>query len=292
MKDEDLKYLAAYDLDMDDLVSEPDFPECSEPPPAATNEAWWPDLYPTQMKVFNDYSKHILVYGERGSGKGIVSLHKCVRHAWENWEALVMVSSLTLTSATAGGVWSDLVDFVLPQWEEGVGLKWVGPRQDQAKNSYVKVANRYGGWSTIMLKPIPSGSVISQRFKGTAPSMIFFDEITETDDPRYFRQIVQQLGRRRGIKHQQFIAACNPSPKGEDHWVYQQFIKEPEDEVERKDWKQDYAAYHIPFSENINMENREEYLRTLESVSRHDPTERARIIEGKWVKQQLGEGIF
>jgi hypothetical protein len=122
--------------------------------------------------------------------------------------------------------------------------------------------------------------------------MIFFDELTETDDVRYFRQIVQQIGRRRHIKHQQFIAACNPSPQGEDHWVYKQWFVPPEEEKTREYWEKHYKVYHIPFSENTKMENREEYLEMLKDVAKTDPSEYARIVEGKWVKQQLGEGIF
>jgi hypothetical protein len=170
LSEQDIKYLAQYESDFAELEVEPEFPECEVPPPKTDDrELWWPSLYPTQMLAFNDYTKYLLFSGERGSGKGILSLHKCVRHAWENWDALVMVTSLTLTAATAGGVWTDLSNYILPEWEENIGLKWVGPRFDQAKNSYIKVANRFGGWSTIMLKAIPSGSIISQRFKGTAP---------------------------------------------------------------------------------------------------------------------------
>ena len=221
--DEELALLA--DASSVSAEDEPDFPETLEPSPPTNNDGWWPELGPTQLEVFNCDKKYVLAHGERGSGKGIGCTHKCVRHAYENWDALVMITSLTITAQTAGGPWYDLYSMVLPQWEEGIGLKWHGPKFDASRNAYIKVANAYGGWSTIMLKSISAESVITQRFKGTAPSLIFFDELTEASSANYIKKLGQQVGRRRGVQCQQFIAACNPSPEGEDNWVHKMFIQ-------------------------------------------------------------------
>ncbi len=288
--DADLKYLVGYGLDA--IEEEPEFPETKEtPPPCDNKELWWPNIYPKTMEFFNSYTKYCLVYGERYSSKSWTSGHKAIRHAWENWDALVVFVSFSIFG-TSGGIWEDVEKFILPEWEENIGLKWVGPRQDQAKNSYIKVANRYGGWSTLMMKSIPHGSVIDQRFKQIRPSMIVFDEITETEDESYFTKLAQQLGRRKFIKHQQFIATCNPPPQGEDHWVYRRWFKEPEKEEDKGTWQKNYAKWHFPMSQNVNANDLDGYLANLKDLVRDDPSAYARLVEGRWVKQMTGIGIF
>lgn len=287
---EEIAYLAAYDHIPE--VGEPEFPETEEKSPPVEDEGWWPELGPAQMEAFNCNKKYVLAHGERGSGKGIGLTHKCVRHAMMNWDALVIMTSLGLSGQNLGGPWFDLYSLILPIWEENIGLKWVGPRMDASRNAYIKVANIYGGWSTIVLKSIPSESVITARFKGTAPSMIFFDELTEAKSAAYIKKLGQQVGRRRGIKCQQFLAACNPSPQGEENWVYKMFIAPPKKDRDRKYWEDNYASIHVPMSQNLWMEDKQAYIDDLKHLACDDPTEYARIVEGKWVKQQVGEGIF
>lgn len=289
LSQDDIAYLAAYD---DATPTEPEFPECNEPAPDTDQNGWWPKLGATQLRVFNSEKKYVLAAGERGSGKSFSAIHKVVRHVYSNWDALAMMTSLTITAQTAGGIWTDLCEYVLPEWEEAIGLKFIGPRMDSARNAYVKVGNVYGGWSTIILKSIPSESVISQRFKGTTPSLILLDEICEVSSISYMKKLGQQLGRKRGIKVQQFICTANPSPEGEDHWVYQSFIKEPTDPKEYEYWKEHYDHFHVPISENLWLPNREKYIADLKHMARTDPTEYDRIVLGKWTKQMVGQGIF
>lgn len=294
--DDDIKYLLAYEDAPRPNSPEAEagtlFPETEEPP-APTKEGWWPDLYDEQMMFFNDYHRYCLLHGERFSGKTRVCCEKMVRHTWENWNALGMMVAFNVSGATGGGFWEEIVTEVLPVWTENIGLQWIGPRMDAvSKNSYLKVGNAYGGWSTIMLKSIPSGSVIGTRFRNVTPSLIFFDELTQTNDPRYFTDLVQQIGRRKYIKHQQFIATCNPPPEGPDHWVYGKWFVEPKGEKEKKYWKENYASYHIPMMKNVKHEKLEEYKAMLENLCLDDPTAHARLIEGKWVKQLSGLGIF
>jgi len=275
----------------------PEFPETAKPPPDCDNtKGWWPSLYPTQMKAFNCYHKFQLYYGERFSGKTIVALHRLVRHCWENWSAFGMIATITRTSATAGGAWEKLIRDVLPEWQEGLGLTYTSEKRDDAQNRYIKIANRFGGWSTIMLRSIPHGSQVSARFRGTEPSFILFDELHETDDPVYFTELIQQIGRRKGIKHQHFVGACNPSEKGKKHWVYQKFIapfEDPDlDEEKRERHIRQYAVFHIPFSENTKIENPQEYLDTILEACGDDPTAVARLMRGEWVERQTGQGIF
>lgn len=292
----ELKYLLGYNAPAPDTnpdrISQELFPETEEAP-SETREGWWPDLYDEQMEVFNDHHKYILLHSERFSGKTFCCCHKIVRHSWENWNALAMMVSFNISSATGGGFWEEIVEEVLPAWSHNIGLQWIGPRMDAvSKASYIKVGNYYKGWSTIMLKSIPHGSVIGTRFRNTSPSMIFFDELTQTNDERYFKDLVQQIGRRKYIKYQQFLGTCNPPPEGPDHWVYKRWFTEPEKDTAKKYWKDNYRAYHIPMAKNVKHEKLAEYKASLEDQCRDDPTAYQRLVEGKWVKQLSGLGIF
>lgn len=282
-----------------DASGVPVFPETANPPPPPkdkvkhdeNDDGWWPVLYPTQMKAFNCYKKYMLLYGERSSGKTIVALHRILRHCWETKGALVMICTVTKTSAKAGGAWEKLYRDVLPKWHDGLGMEFTVPKMDAERNHYIKVSNCHGEWVLIMLKSIPYGDAIRPRFKGAEPSMVFFDELTETDDESYFTDVIQQIWRRSDIKHQHYIAACNPADDGEDHWVYKTFIERPEEE-KVAEWERDTASFHIPMSENVLMENRQTYIETVKRACSSDPTAYDRLILGKWVKKQSGKGIF
>lgn len=256
--------------------------------------SWWPRLSETGVKVFLDESPYILVHGERGSGKTMGLLHKITKHAYEYDDALVVIVTLIRSSATQGGAWEKLLRDILPEWKEGIGLQGDGPngefveRRDDSQNRYVWIGNQHGGWSKVLLRSMLHGEHIQARIKGMEFSMFFFDELTETDSPEYFEQPIQQM-RRPGIPVRQFLGACNPSDEGEDHWVYQRFmVKENQNRPEK------YAVYHLPMTENIFMDPQEkaDYLDQLEETCRNNPAKRARLLEGKWVRQPRGDGLL
>lgn len=131
--------------------------------------------------------------------------------------------------------------------------------------------------------------------KGMEFSIFFFDELTETDDERYFTETIQQLGRLPDIQPQQFLGACNPPDDGEDHWVYKRFFTgfdKPGEKYPKK--RKDYKAVHFPMTENTFMskEQKEEYLANVYEACRNDPTAEDRLIRGKWVKKPTGKGLF
>ena len=285
--DFEIKYLASL-TDDEEEAPPPEFPECAEPPPE-TEEGWFPELNEPQTELFNNYTQYLLLDSERFSGKSYGVGHKIVRHAWENWDALVLVTSYTL-SGLQEGLMEDLEKDILPDWEKNIGLKWVGPKANISKTSFIKVANRFGGWSTIIFKPCPSVSIIDERFKPIKASMIVFEEMGDKNDSRYFEKLTQQL-RRKGIKDMQFIAVTNPPKEGPEHYLYDRFFVEPEDEEAKAYWKRKYHRIHFPAMKN-RWRDVKEYMADLKDKYRHDPNSVDRLVKGIWVKQILGEGIF
>lgn len=252
-------------------------------------EPWLPSLTATQRKIFDDPSKYILAYGERGSGKTYsLGGHKLVRHCYENFNALALIIVGVRSQATMGGVWHKLQVEILPEWVEGIGLVHTEERQDTQKNLYMDVENRFGGHSRICLISIPYGAFIKDRIKGFEPSLIFVDELTNLDTDDYFNAVVQQLGRRQGIHGpQQYLAACNPD--GPSHWVYKRFFQDPLDE--QGTWNNDYSVYHVKIEDNIDNLPEGYYDRIQEAV-KSDPIEEARMVRGEWIDRPAGNAIF
>jgi len=266
---------------------------------------WLPPMTPQQEKVFFDDSKYLLLYGGRASGKSFIALHKGVRHAYENSNALVMVCTLTRAGSTAGGAWEDLLTLaedhkgnpagILEIWRKGIGLEYTEEYGDKAGNKYIDVRSMDGGVSRIMQMSLPAGSIVTNRIKTFKPSWFLFEELTNTYDSAYFYKVIQQLGRRRGVpeKYQQYCATCNPPDDGPDHWVYKAFIEEPYDIKDGKRVKDPrYSVHLLNPAQNPFMENKEEYLKTIEQEARLDPTAYDRLILGKWVAKVVGSGLF
>lgn len=303
---------------MDDPTSEipdysPDFLKAPEvkPEPVKVTEGWMPDLSETQVKVFNDTSRYVLVHGPRGTGKGFSCLHALIRHCWEVNNALAVIGALSIRVGQVG-VLFDLENAILPVWkdgnvypdflngkphpmagqkkDDGIGLVYTASRLDPStKDANVWIANRHGGWSCILLVSLPYPQVISARLRGISPSFFYFDELGETESDSYFRHVAAQLGRRRGMNNvpQQFYASCNPT--GESSWLYKKYFLESIDENTGLRNPQ-FSVYHIPFSENADRMPPGYLDRLLEAYV--DPYERQRLIEGKWVERPSGDAIF
>ena len=263
-------------------------------PADVSDDGWWPDMSKTGRKIFDSDKPYILVHGERGSSKTTQVLHKVIRHCYENNNALAVICVITRTSATEGGAWEKLYVECLPQWKAGIGLEYVGPKMDDARNCYIWVGNSSGGWSKILLRSMLHAEQIEARIKGIEPSLFFFDELTETDDEGYFTYPIKQLGRRPGIALQPFIACCNPSNQGQDHWVYKRFFPWTDEDGKFHEPGDDYTTFHLPMRENkwLPKDKKANYIKRLMEASRNDPTALERDILGKWVKRKSGNGIF
>jgi len=257
-------------------------------PVEVVSPEWHPDLNETQQKIFDDSSRFILGYGEKGSGKTIAFGHKVIRHAYENDNALVMILSPSIRTG-AEGIWHDLETLVIPSWVEGIGLESSHAKLDpNTKDRHRWIGNRQGGWSKLLLISIPYAAAVETRIKGPAPSMIYVDELTQCDGKEYFTYPAAQLGRRRGIEGpQQYCASCNP--EGPSHWVYKTFFEDCYEEDGTRD--NDFTVYHVPVTENIKRLP-DGYVENLHRILRTDPVEKRRLIDGEWVDRPTGESLF
>lgn len=254
-----------------------------------SDKPWLPSLNPTQELIFNDPTKFILAYGERGSGKSVGALHKLVRHCYENFNALGIIVVGVKRQALEGGSWHKIIVDILPQWEAGIGLRFTETKTNTAKDDFFFVSNRFGGWSKILLLSMPVDGFIRDRAKGIEPSFILVDEIQTLQSDQYFSVLVQQLGRRANIEGpQQYVATCNP--EGPSHWVYKRFFDIPMNE-ETGEWNPLYKTYHVPISENLANLPEGYYQNVLEAV-KNDPIEYKRMVLGEWHDRPSGDAIF
>ena len=273
---------------------EEEAPVDSPPPPADPSKAvvelppWEPDLNPTQRKIFDDPAENVLGHGEKGTGKSIGFGHKIIRHAYENDNALVLIITPTIRTGNEG-IWHDIDTLVLPAWEGGIGLEFTSSKLDPlTKDRHRWIRNRFGGWSKLLLMSITTSSLVEDRVKGPAPSMVYVDELTNCNGPEYHTYPAAQLGRRRGIEGpQQFCASCNP--EGPSHWVYQTFFVDCVDEAGKRD--KNYSVHHVPIKENLHRLP-PGYIDRLNRLFKSDPTAKARLIDGEWIDRPTGEGMF
>jgi hypothetical protein len=278
----------------------------------ASDEGWRPRLNPTQQLIFDDTSSFILGFGEKGSGKSIGFLHKIVRHAYENSNALILIIAPSIHTGSEG-VWSDLSTLVLPAWrdgnvhpvtgeqlDDGMGLEYTAAKLDpNTKHGIIWIGTHDGGWAKLILISIPYASQVLARTRGPSPSMVYVEELTDCEGPEYFKFPAAQLGRRRGIKGpQQYCASCNP--KGPSHWVYKRFWETAKCEPNNPDgrlnqdgvWRQkEYSVYHVRIQENLhNLPDG--YLNQLTKVFADDPIQMSRLMDGIWVDMPTGRALF
>lgn len=290
------------EMDINRPALESDLPPPPDnPPPPTSPDGWAPKLNPTQQKVFDDRAAHILMYGEKYSGKGIGGLMSLIRHCYEEEDALALMFAPALRTGNEG-VMADLV-WALDIWkngnwvdkkmearlDSGMGLEYTQPSMDpKTKDTVLYIGNQWNGWGKVMLVSIPYGAVVEKRMRGMSPSFVYIDEITKLDGREYFTYIALQIGRKRGIRGpQQYLASCNP--EGPSHWLYKIFFVDCIDK-ETGARKPRYSVYHIPSSENEHNAP-DDYLEKVKEVC-VDEFDYRRLVLGEWVDRPSGEAIF
>jgi hypothetical protein len=261
------------------------------PPPAAPTKAkdFMPSLTPAQTKLFFDEARYILSWSEKGSGKTVGSLHKLVKHCYDNRNALALILVRVKSMANKGGAWDKLQSWVLPEWQQGLGLNYSEVKMDPQHNEFIWIQNQHGGWSMVVVISAPHANQLRDRIRGYEPSFVFADEMTSMDSDIYFTSVAAQIGRRPFVDDvQQFVGACNP--EGPTHWVYKKWFEEAFND-ETGEWDPDFSNIYFPVDENRNNLT-PGYLESLEKIYRNDETERSRMVSGEWVDKPSGDGIF
>lgn len=276
--------------------------DINPPPPSGLSHTeiydggWRPKLNKgAQEKVYDTECAFTLAYGERGSGKTISALHKLVRHAYENNNALCLVIVGVKRMAEEGGSWHKLQMDILPEWQEGLGFDrdsnpfYTQPKTNTAKDVFIWIRNRFNGWSRVVLLSMPVGAFVSDRVKGMEPSFVMVDEAQTLETDTYFRHIVQQVGRRPGITTKQQVVYC-ANPAGPSHWLYHYFFERPIHD-ETGEWNPEFLTIHVPVQENLHNLAPNYWKNVLEAV-RGDEIEEARMTRGEWIDRPEGAALF
>lgn len=288
---------------------------------------WRPLHGPTQTKVFQDRSDIVGACGEKYTGKSIVLGDKVIEHCYLEWDALFVIMGVS-HRALAEGICHDLTSFLLPRWRDGnrepmfdpvtmkenpkagdlmdngIGLEFTAWKADpNNKDLYLKIRNRYGGWSRIRVIAIPHQSMVQDRVTNLNASGFYLEEATNCGGSEYFIFPSLQLNRRRGIKGaQQFLFSCNPEDP--ENWVYTWMYKdcvvgknEPgndyPDDPEKPGIRRDnsIAFYYLHYKENrhnVSQKNREMLSKNL----RANPILKARLVDSKWIAMPKGDALF
>lgn len=274
---------------------------------------WVPPLSKKQMELFNmgieadsahvhpNTPSAILVSGARYTGKTVGTLHRICRHLWDTKGARVALFSKTIKNLTAGGVFRDLTDLVIPVWiESGIGFRYTtedsegipGPKTDaKTRVIYFKVTNRWGGESELMLFSLDHDHEVHAKLRGTRFSMIWFSEFSLFHSASIFRTCMMQL-RMPHLKdwEHMFIADTNPAEEGEDHWEYKLWY---ERKLEGEDATVDEYNKSLRLIEFFLEDNpwlTAGKIASIKSMYRDDPGEYAREVEGRWVKGHGNKG--
>lgn len=291
---------------------------------------WVPLHGPTQTLIFNDRSDVVGACSEKFTGKSIVFADCVIAHCYEEFDALAVIIGNS-HRALAEGICHDLLTFNLPRWRDGnrqplflrdksgnlvenpkagelidagIGLEYTGWKSDpNNKDLYLKIKNRFGGWSRIRVIAIPYSDMVQARTTNLNASLFYLEEATRCDGDGYYVYPAMQLGRRRGIRGpQQFLFSCNPDDP--DSWVYKWMYRDvvvsknepgrnwpddPEKPGIRRD--PDTAFYYLRYRENehnVSAKNRQILKKTL----RAKPILRARLFDSKWIAMPPGDAIF
>ena len=255
---------------------------------------WSPDLAPKQARLFNSYHKFILCSGPVRSTKTIGCLHRLLRHAWETPQARISIFAKTIKSAFAGGVWSDLVEIVLPQWlRANMGMRITyGPKVEGSTRLHsLGLSNAFGGESEIQLRSLDYDFDIEASVKSGRFSMFYFSELSNFKNRIVFDATTERL-RMPHLRDDQhcFLADTNPDDDGEECWIYKLFYVDrtakdhPYPDVQAK-----FELIEFELADNIWMTPAER--NEIFSRYAHDPERRDRYCFGRWTTS-TEKGLF
>jgi hypothetical protein len=260
-----------------------------------TNTTYWvPKLSPKQMEVFDDLHRFLLLDGPRKSGKTLAACHKILRHCFDTPNARVAMFCKTTKNAKAGGVWLDITQLALPEWEAAnIGMKLTdGPAvTGDTRMSFFKVSNRYGGESEVQLHSLEYCPDIVEKIRGARFSMVYFSELDNFDDRIVFDISEDQL-RMLNLPYEmhQWLADTNPPPSGTNNWMHDLWFKEKEQE-NHEDPEYQAQIHRIPFTIDDNPFLDEREKRNLIAKYRKRKSLYDRFILGKW-EEDLTDGCF
>lgn len=185
-----------------------------------------PKLSAKQFALFNSFERYILATGPRRSGKTLGVAHKFIRNCFDVPHSRGLLLAKNIKLAKEGGPWSDLVDTVLPEWQQLGYLDLVTrPKLDsQTRSLYCEISNRFGTKTRIYLASLEYDDDAEKLLKSRRFSTIWIAEATNFKKRVVFDTAIQSL-RIAGLPYNQhqILLDCNPPDEGQDHWLWKIF---------------------------------------------------------------------
>lgn len=244
---------------------------------------WIPLMVPKAQRVFNDYTRVILLSGARKSAKTMCALtNRILRHAWEIDGGVVGIVGKTIRNVSEG-LWKDLISFALPGWiDSGIGIKMTLPPRMTADSHmrYCRVSNMHGRECELQLHSLDHDHQVEQKFKSMRFSMLAISEVDQFGDRRVLDVLLDQL-RVPGVpfKDHQCLMDANPPIQGQSHWLYNAMVNRSKG---NKELVPNSAVYHFMIDDNwfLGPDEANELKRKYEySKIKYD-----RFVNGLWVR--------
>lgn len=157
-----------------------------------------------------DYSQglhEVLLSGAVGSAKTILLAHLNVTHCLFNRGAHAGVGRLTLPALK-----KTLVDVILKHMGDEVRFRY---NKNDGEIHFLDTGSKISLWSWKDLN--------IQKFRSTEFSMFTIEELTETAQGDFYREVKMRLGRISHVKECLLLSATNPDDP-DSHWVYNDLI--------------------------------------------------------------------
>ena len=209
-------------------------------------------------KVYN-YSQgvhEVLLSGSVGSAKSVLLAHLVVTHCLFNKGARVLVARRSMPDLK-DTIWNEILDHI-----DGVLIEGKDYTYNRSRTS-LKFANG----SEIITRSWADGKI--RKFRSLILSMAVIEELTESEDGEFYKEIKMRVGRIPNIKEKLVVCATNPDSPS--HWAYKYFI---DNQNEKR-----HVYYSItddnPFLPASYVEGIRETL---------SPREARRMLQGEWLE--------
>lgn len=278
-----------------------------------------PSISTKQASIVNSPFTFNLISGPRLASKSYGCLHDVPWHMWNTPGACGMMLGKTTTQNSDAGLWTLLINKVVPEWIAGdFGFDWVTkPRMEAVTHKlYFETTNRFDGVSRYYLDSLDVESDAEIKFKGKIFSHIYGTEFSHFKQRRTF-DVLQECFRMPDLKPEQhkMVLDTNPAEEGTDSWLWKLFywfrtldldaindeIKEELnltdlDPAEYSDAVEDLQALQkninlIEFTIDDNIYITAAQKRAQRAKYLHNRDLLDRYYYGRWVRA-TGEGLF